>query len=143
MIQYWLKDRLAEVLPDLLLTADYQPDSKTYATVFYEGGGEPGRYDLKYQTLRYMVWVESDDWGFAEYVARKVFLALHEYPERPVIEVDYLDKDNVLLLREYVMLHSLSAAGEVNPLGVLEGKRRYSVNFDATITLKKEESPNG
>lgn len=134
MIQYWMKDQIAEVLTDLVVTADYEPDEKTYVTVFYEGGSAPGPFDSTLQTLRYMVWVESDDWGFAEYAARMVHKTLNGYPEQPVIAVDYIDKDGKLLFMENVQILKITAQGDLNPLGVLEGKRRYSVNFDAVLS---------
>ena len=143
MIQYWLKDLVAAKFPGVKVTADYEPNVKTYITVFYEGGGEPGRYDIDFQFPRYMVWIESDDWGKAEWMAREIYKLLHDYPAQPVIEVEYFDKFNNLLGSENVKLFQLEVAGDINPLGVEEGSRRYSVNFDATITLLKEENTNG
>lgn len=145
MIQYFLKDVLDQTLTrPVTITVDYEPDLETYMTVFYEGpGGQPDPYDRKLQRLRYMVWIESEDWGLATYLAREVYLALHEYAGRPVIEVEYFDKDNVKLDSEFVLLLDLDAAGEPNPLGIEEGKRRFSVNFDAILTTIKEETTNG
>lgn len=133
MIQYWIKDKITALLPELTVTVDYEANENSYATVFYEGGTAPGRFDIKTQTMRYMVWIESDDWGFAEYVAHMIYKELNEYDVQEVIAVEFIDKNGTVLFTEDVHLLKITANGEVNPLGILEGKRRFSINFDAAL----------
>lgn len=140
MIQFWMKDQLAAAIPGILFTADYEPDAATYGTVFYEGGGSPADYDVKYRYPVYMVWVESTDWGLAEYVAQEVFDALHEWHERNnprEILVEYVNQANEVLGTDLVVLHKIRCAGEVNRIGVEDGKMQYSINFETTITEKE------
>lgn len=141
MIQHWLKEVLRTTIPDTKFTADYEPEkTATYGTVFYEGGGDPARYDAKYRYPRYMVWVESDDWGLAEFIAQQVFDSLHEYDlksGREEIVVEYRNRNDEIIGTDTIVLHKITAAGEVNRIGVIEGKMTYSVNFETTISKKE------
>ena len=140
MIQFWLKDQLAAAIPATTITADYEPDLATYMTVFYEGGGAPGDHDIKWRFPVYMVWVESTDWGLAEYLAQQAFNTLHEQHERlgpQEILVEYVDNSGTVLGTETVILHRIKSAGEVNRIGVQDGKMQYSINFETTISNKE------
>lgn len=141
MLQFWLKDKIAERMPGRRITVDYAKVSPTFLVVYYEGGAAPSPYDLKWREQRYMVWIESEDWGLAQHMAFQIYEWFHEYEQgletREEIDIDFLDANNQLLNTQTVFLHSLTAASEPNPLGVEDGRMRYSVNFDAKLTKKK------
>lgn len=142
MIQYWMGEKLRTVFPGQKIDVDYLSEADTSIVVYYEGSGEPGRFDIEKESLNYMVWIESKDWGFAEYAARTVYNFFHKYheKERPSIVVDYVNKDMEVLDSETVYLHRCFASSNINPLGVEDGRMTYSVNFQTTIT--KEETQN-
>lgn len=145
MIQYWLGDLLKAEFPGNRkdITVDYLTERDTNIVVYYEGSSAPGRFDINRLDLNYMVWVESKDWGFAEYVANRIFDMLHKYHEkhgRPLIEVEHVNANMEVLATEMVKLHRVFAAGHINPLGVEDGKMQYTINFETTIT--KEEHTN-
>lgn len=143
MLQYWLQDLLKPVLTGVKVTVDYEPDTPTYATIFYEGGAQPGKYDISWRYPRFMIWVESDDWGRAQYLAYLIFKTVHNYHKKHGVQqitVEYQNERGEVLDTEEVELHKLEAASDPNPLGILDGKMRYSLNFTATITNQKEET---
>lgn len=145
MIQYWLKDTLKPIASGVKITVDYEPDAKTYITVFYEGGGMPAQFDIDWRYPNYMIWVESEDWGKAQYLAHLIFDNLQQYCRKngkQQILVEYQDVNGQVLSTELVELHSLTAMGDINPLGILDGKMRYSLNFAARITNIREETTN-
>lgn len=132
-------DQLKAEFPTDNITVDYLTEADTNIVVYFEGGGPPGRFDINRNDLNYMVWVESTDWGYAEYMANQIFNFFHKYHEkaRPLIVVEYVNANMDVLASETVKLHRMFAAGSVNPLGVDDGKMQYTINFETTIT--KEE----
>lgn len=146
MIQEWLKDRLKAALPQAKWTVDYEPNnSDQFGTVYYEGGGAPGGGDFNYRYPRFMVWIESEDWTMAEYIAQTVFDELHnlhKWSGKQSIHVVYTDKNNQVIREEDVTLHSITAAGDPNRIGVEDGKMQYSVNFETHITKNEGENIN-
>ena len=143
MIQRWLKDQLVAAYPGVIFAADYEPDANQSGTVFYEGGGAPARFDAKFRYPRYMIWIESDDWGMAEYLAQSIFETLHELHLKTgpqLVEVEYRDRSGEIIATEQVYLHRIVADGGPNRIGVDGEKMQYSINFDTTITNQKEET---
>lgn len=142
MIQHWMGEQLKIEFPGNNITVDYFEEADTNIVVYYEGSGEPARFDLQINELNYMVWVESKDWGFAEYIAYQIYDYFHRFHERskPLILVEFLNADNEVLATEYVKLHQSFAASKPNPIGVADGRMQYSINFE--IKLSKEEQPN-
>lgn len=132
-------DKLKAAFPDTNITVDYLTEADTNIVVYYEGSGPPGRYDIDREDLNYMVWVESTDWGYAEYMANQVFNYFHKYHEKetPVIDVEFVNAQMEVLATQTVKLHRVFAAGSVNPLGVDDGRMQYSINFVTTI-IKEE-----
>lgn len=140
MLQYWLKDQLQQEMPGVQITVDYEAATNEFITVFAEGGGQPGAYDLQDRHPNYMVWIESDDFGFAEYLAERVYETLHNRHKRfgsVEVDIDYY-KGQTLLKTTHVTLQKLIAQGDVNRIGVEDNKMQYSVNFTATILPKGE-----
>lgn len=139
MIQYWIRDRLKEAAPNVRWTVDVSPDVPTSATVFFEGGAEPFRYDFQFEYPSYMIWVESTDLGMAEYLARLVYLTLHNYhlahPFEP-IDVTYYTDTGEELGQESFVLQKITALSPPNPIGMDGKKMQYSVNFESTIERK-------
>lgn len=143
MIQYWLKDQISAALSGVDVTVDYEPNNDTYVTVFHEGGGDPGRYDLNDRHPNYMVWVQSADFNYAEYLANEIYKllnALHKKTGTIPITVEYY-KGSVLIDSDTVYLQRLSAEGDVNRIGVEDGAMQYTINLSTTI-LQKEETIN-
>lgn len=136
MIQFHLMDKLKEALPDLEWSGDYRSGTDNVGTVYYEGGADRGRYDVPYRHPRYMVYISSSDWDYAEYAANKAADLLHMY-ENPSIVVEYYQKDRLIDSKE-LHLQKLFQQGDVNRIGVENGIMDYSVNFEAHIIEYKE-----
>ncbi|MDQ0427676.1 hypothetical protein QOZ98_000501 [Planomicrobium stackebrandtii] len=132
MIQTFLKDKLDELLPDLMWTASYRPTNDNVGTVYYEGGGKPAQYDVPTRYPRYMVYVSSSDWKYAEYAAEAVYEALHKL-ENEMVEVSFYKDGNVVATKSY-RVFLITAAGEPIDLGVSNDVRDFSINFDVTLT---------
>lgn len=139
MIHYWIKDQLQAALPNVEVTVDYEPNEKEYLTVFFEGGGAPGRHDLNDRYPNYMVWIQSPDYGYAEYLAETVFNLFNQYTARGAVDisVEYY-KGNQLLRTEVVELQHMVAVSEPNRIGVEDGAMQYTVNLATRITQKEE-----
>lgn len=131
MIQEWLRDKLKPVLPTLGWTVDYESQAKNGATVFYEGGSAPARFDIHWRYPRYMVWLSADDWELADYAAQKIYDTLHLI-EPEDITVEYRAGGQVMETKTYRLKH-LKAESDPNPIGIEDGKRLYSINFTATM----------
>ena len=138
MIQFHLADKLKSALPHLEWTAGYRTKDAEAGTVYFEGGGSPGAYDVPSRLPRYMVYISSKDWDYAEYAAMKVVEILHLY-HNPDIPVEYY-KGDLLLETKHFYLQKLIQQGDINPLGVENGIMDYSINFDAHIIEHKEEN---
>ncbi|MFD1066690.1 hypothetical protein [Oceanobacillus locisalsi] len=137
MIQYHLMKKLQLILPDLEWTVDYKTANDNTGTVYYEGGGSPGIYDVPIRHPRYMVYVSSSDWGYAEYAAQTVHDTLHKIFNEPVT-VEFMKNGNVVATKSY-RVFLIKSASEPLPLGVEHDKMDYSVNFDVTLVENKEE----
>lgn len=138
MIQFHLTDVLRAALPDLKWSTDYRTGTDDTGTVYYEGGASPGQYDVPSRRPRYMVYIQSSDWAYAEYAATKASEVLHKY-HNPDIAVEYY-KDNALIDTKHVYLQALIQQGGINPIGVENDVMDYSINFDAYIIENKEET---
>ncbi|CEI81306.1 hypothetical protein BN997_01124 [Oceanobacillus oncorhynchi] len=137
MIQYHLMQKLQPILPDLEWTVDYKTADDNTGTVYYEGGGSPGEYDVPTRFPRYMVYISSSDWGYAEYAAQVVHDALHKLTNESVI-VEFFKDGNVVATKSYRVFF-IKAASEPIPLGVANDKMDFSVNFDVNLVENKEE----
>lgn len=143
MIQYWIKDQIVAAMPGVAVTVDYQPNSKEHVTIFYENGGSPGRFEIPTDAPRYMIWVQSPDFGYAEYLAERIKDLLHQIHHRRGtrdIAVEYYRK-NVLHTTEMVELQKLSVENGPNRIGVEDGAMQYTVNLLAIITQKEDNQP--
>lgn len=138
MIQFHLTDILKAALPDLEWSTDYRTGTDDTGTVYYEGGGSRGQYDVPNRKPRYMVYIQSSDWAYAEYAAEKAAELLHLYAN-PNIAVDYF-KGDTLLETKHFYLQKLMQQGDINPIGVSNNVMDYSINFDAHIIENKEEN---
>lgn len=135
-------EQLKTHLPGINIEVDYLSEAPTSVVVYYEGSGQPARHDINRYDMNYMIWVESTDWGLAEYLANQIFDYFHEYHkrERPLIAVNYVNEQMEILATESVKLHTMFASSHINPLGVDDGRMQFTVNMQAIIT--KEETPN-
>lgn len=136
MIQVFLKDKLAALLPDLMWTASFRTVDDNAGTVYYEGGGQPAQYDVPIRYPRYMVFLSSSDWKYAEYAAETVYEALHKL-ENEIVEVKFYKDGNVVAGKSY-RVFLITAAGEPVDLGVTNEVRDFSINFDVTLLETKE-----
>lgn len=137
MIQFHLMQKLQPILPDLEWTVDYKTADDHTGTVYYEGGGSPGEFDVPIRHPRYMVYISSSDWGYAEYAAQAVHDTLHKTFNEPVT-VEFFKDRNVVATKSY-RVFLIESASEPLPLGVENEKMDYSVNFDVTLVENKEE----
>lgn len=136
MIQYWMKTQLAARFPNVRITVDYEATDKQFITIFYEGGSAPGENDMPTRKPRYMVWIQSDDFGYAEYMAQEVFKLFHQMHRRRTtkeIDVEYY-KNNIKIASETILLHKLVAESDPNRIGAEDGAMQYTVNFTAVTT---------
>lgn len=137
MIQEFLMNKLKPLLSDLEWTVDYKTADDNTGTVYYEGGGKPGEYDVPIRYPRYMVYISSSDWDYAEYAAQAVYDRLHKLANESVI-VEFKKDGNVVATKSY-RVFLMTATSEPLPLGVENDVMDYSVNFDVTLTEIKEE----
>lgn len=133
MIQDFLMNKLKPLLPDFEWTVDYvfKKPGKSTGTVYYEGGGQPSLYDVLMRYPRYMVYISSSDWDYAQHAAQTVFDLLHNIAGQTV-EVDFYKDENVVARKSYHVF-SITAASDPLPLGVENGAMDYSINFDVTL----------
>lgn len=136
MIQVFLKDRLAALLPDLMWTASFRTADDNTGTVYYEGGGQPDQYDVVKRYPHYMIFLSSSDWKYAEYAAETVYDELHKL-ENEIVEVKFYKGGNVVAVKSY-RVFLITAAGEPVDLGVTNNVRDFSINFDVTLLEIKE-----
>lgn len=132
MIQTFLKDKLQALLPDLTWTASFRTANDNTGTVYYEGGGQPAQYDVPTRYPRYMVYISSSDWKYAEYAAETVFQTLHKF-KNEIVEVKFYKGGNVVATKSY-RVFLITAAGDPIDLGVTNDVRDFSINFDVTLT---------
>lgn len=133
MIQDFLMNKLKPLLPDLEWSVDYRfkKPGKSTGTVYYEGGGQPGQYDVPTRYPRYMVYISSSDWDYAQYAAQVVFDSLHKL-KNETVEVEFYKDGNVVATKSYRVFF-IAAASDPLPLGVESDVMDYSVNFDVTL----------
>lgn len=137
MIQSFIRDILADALPSLNWSVDYSTANDNTGMVAFEGGSKPGEYDVPYRYPRYMVYISSSDWEFAEFAAMKTKELIHKRAG-DVVDVEY-KKDGEVIETKRFKLQMITASGDINPLGVENGVMDYSVNFDANLIELKEE----
>lgn len=141
MIQEFLMNKLKPLLPDLEWTVDYKTADDNTGTVYYEGGGQPDQYDVPTRYPRYMVYLSSSDWDYAQYAAQVVFDSLHKF-QNQIVTVNFYKNGNVVASKSY-RVFLITAASDPLPLGVENDVMDYSVNFDVTLTEIKEENNYG
>lgn len=141
MIQYYLMQKLQSALPGLEWTVDNKSGDDNTGAVYLEGGSRPGAYDVPIREPRYMVYISSSDWSYAEYAAMQAVEILHQLPGE-IIPVEYEHK-GVVIDTKLFALKSLLAAGDINPVGIDNGVKDFSINFDAYLIELKEENTNG
>lgn len=122
MIQSYLKDQLAMVLPQLEWTFDFYTGDDNTGTVYSEGGPSPDAYESGFRFPQYMVLVRSTDWAFAEQAAQKAFALFHK-------KYDFL----VTIDSKKYRVYSIEAMGEPLRLGVKDNVMEWTVNFQTTI----------
>lgn len=138
MIQSYLREQLADWLPELTWTESYRTNNEDVGTVYYEGGSSPGEYDVPNRSPSYMVYLSSRNWDYVSYAAEVVFERLQELHE-VAIPVVY-EKDSVPVMSRTFWLWQIRMTGEPNDLGVENGIRDFSINFTARLTEMKEEN---
>ncbi|MFD2924169.1 phage tail terminator protein [Halobacillus naozhouensis] len=142
MIQKYLKDELKLLIPDLTWTIDFRSAPDHTGTVYSEGGGAPGQYDVGMRYPTYMVYIRSSNWGYAKTVAEKVYKALHKKKDFTATVEQHDRQGNVTGSTSYHVFF-VSAVSDPIPIGVQDDIMDYSINFDVTLTEIKEEMTNG
>lgn len=137
MIQTYIRNILSDALPSLNWTVDYKTANDETGTVYYEGGSKPGEYDVPTRFPRYMVYISSSDWGFAEFAAMKAKELIHKRGG-DIVRVDYTKGEEIIETKVF-KIQMIRASGDINPLGVENGVMDFSVNFDADLIEMKEE----
>lgn len=135
MIQTWLRNQIAPLLPGFEVTVDNEADSPKGATVYYEGGAEPTDYDFAYMYPNYMVWIGSPDWGEVEFHAYNLAEKLKRSTPF-IITVEFTDKNDNVLGRQDVLIKRIRVQSGPHRLGIDDGQMLYTLNLEATITLK-------
>lgn len=131
MIQSHLRNQLESALPSLEWTVDFKTANDNTGAVYYEGGQSPGEYDVKNRSVRYMVYISSSDWEFAEFAALKVIDLLHKQ-RGEIVRVDYSHNGEVMETK-YYKVQWIAANGDINPIGIENNVMDYSVNFDVKL----------
>lgn len=140
MIQSYIKKVLSDALPSLEWSVDFKTEKDNTGSVYLEGGSQPGQYEIPYRYPRYMVYISSSDWEFAEFAAMKALELIHKLANKTV-KVDY-SRDGEVIETKYFYVQMIRASGDVNPLGIENNIMDYSVNFDANLIETKEENYN-
>lgn len=142
MIQRFLKDELAKVVPDLVWSADFYALDDHTGTVYSEGSRTPATNDTEMRYPTYMVYIRSSAWSFAETAAQKVYYALHRTGDFKVTVNEYDKDENVIGEKRYHVFF-IAAVSDPIRIGVQNNVMEYSVNFDVTLTEIKEDLTNG
>lgn len=138
MIQLYLKEKLMTALPSLNWSIDFKTENDNTGAVYYEGGSKPGAYDVPNRFPRYMVYLSSSDWQFAEFAAMKSLEILHK-TQGDTVAVEYTH-DNVVVETKHFYIQWIEAAGDINPVGIDNNVMDYSVNFDVRLIEIKGET---
>lgn len=130
MIQKFIMEQLAPSFPDLEWTYDSRSGEET-ATVYEEGGGQPGQFDVPVRYPRYMVYLSSSDLDYVAYAAYKINEMVPALVGSKVT-VEFL-KSGEVIDSTNVYIKSIAAVGVPNDLGIQNGKRDFSLNFETQI----------
>jgi hypothetical protein len=122
MIQKWIKDELAKVIPNLEWTMDYKTGQDHTGTVYMETPGSPGPGDLDMQFPTYSVEVETSDRksGNAEKWAWQVYDAMNKQRQMQV------DINGVTF--DIIFIQAIPPL----PVGFEGQKITYSINLQTT-----------
>jgi len=142
LIQGFLREYLAGVLPELRWTESYRSDDSNVGTVYAEGGSSPDEYDVPNRYPSYMVYISSPDWGLAQTAAEIAFEQLKNL-KGVRVPVTFEKDDGEPVMTHVFWLWRTRMQGEPNDLGVQNGIRDFSINFDVLLTEMKEDETNG
>lgn len=137
MIQSYLREYLKGVLPELKWTESYRTSDSNVGTVYSEGGGSPDEYDVPNRYPSYTVYISSPDFAFVETCAEIAFEQLKNL--KGVRVPITFEKDGEPVMTRVFWLWRTRMQGEPNDLGVENGIRDFSINFDVVLTRLKED----
>lgn len=142
MIQSYLKDRLhsafKDELPDVTWTIDNYYAEDNTVSIYYAPGRVPDVYDTEYRYPGYQVWIRSKDWNYAKLIAELVYEHLNKL-RNLTVEIDYKKEKVVKLTKKYHVFF-IEASSDIIQIGINDdGLMEYSLNFDVTLTEKKQQ----
>jgi hypothetical protein len=120
MIQKWIKDELAKVIPNLEWTMDFKTGQDHTGTVYMESPGTPGSGDLDLQFPNYSVEIETSDRKNAELWAWKVFDAMNKRIQSQA------DINGIMI--DIVFIQAIPPL----PVGIEGKKITYAINLQTT-----------
>lgn len=138
MIHENLANLLQVELPDLKWSSNFYALNSETGTVYVNGGDGVGRYESPIIRPSYQVLIRSKDWDKAELYAHDTLKLLDKRANE--IVTAHLYRNGTPVRRLTVKIIYLENFGGVLNLGVVEDDvREYSINFDATLRIIKEE----
>lgn len=138
MIHEPLMNMLKAEMPDLSWSVNNYRANDNVGAVYNRQGRGSSRYEGNIHRPLYQVLIRSSDWDKAELYAYKVQTMFHKYTNDNMIAHLYKNAIPVKRLTVDVML--LENVGGVAFLGAAENNtHEYSINFDATLNILKEE----
>ncbi|MCG1009224.1 hypothetical protein J4760_04050 [Salinicoccus sp. ID82-1] len=138
MIHEPLMNLLKAEMPDLSWSINNFRAVDNIGAVYNRAGRGPSNGEGEIHRPLYQVLIRSSDWDKAELYAYKVQKLLHKR-QNEIMDA-YFYKNAAPFKRVTVEVMLLESVGGINFLGVSEDKtHEYSINFDATLHILKEE----
>lgn len=123
MIQKWIKNRLALVVPQLEWTVDFKTGQDHTGVVYVESPGTPDDYDARLQYPTYQIEVETSDRANIE----SWVWAIHQAMDRTMNQKAVIKPGEI----EFDILY-ITAVPPI-PVG-FEGKKQiYTINLQTTV----------
>lgn len=123
MIQKWIKNRLALLVPQLEWTVDFKTGQDHTGVVYVESPGTPDDYDARLQYPTYQIELESSKRAELEVWAH----AIHDNLDRLMNEHAVIIPGQV----EYEILY-ITAVPPL-PIGMDGKKQIYTINLQTTV----------
>lgn len=126
MIQKWIKEQLASVIPELEWTVDYKTAQDHTGTVYMESPGDPSNDDFEMMYPTYSIELESSDRKNIEEYAWKVYDTMNKKNRE-------IAQNNAGQSFEIIFIHAIPPL----PLGIENKKMTYTVNLQTTVRKSK------
>lgn len=122
MIQRYIRNKLAEHIPDLEWTIDYHTSNEEFGVVRYDGGDPTTMTDLENYYLNYQVEIRLYDKAKAEILAHKIYKLINK-------TFDVVDR----FADETIYIQYIKAQTPPIRIGVEDDLMIYTINFSSLV----------